>query len=124
MSAYHPDLVDSVQLGSVILVRRKISLKQEGYHGGMSIPFVDPWERSSISLLGTGLMRPGILPFILYSLQLGTAHSFRYGHNRVCLYTQTQRNGLHAPTPLQKKRRKKKSSKPLLMFYCKTIQDF
>lgn len=52
-------------------------------------PFVDPWERSSISLLGTTLMRPGILPFIPHSLQLGTAHSFHYGHSGVLVYRRT-----------------------------------
>lgn len=54
----------------------RFSLRQDAHTGGMSIPFVDPWERSSISLLGTALMRPGILPFIRHSLQLGTARSF------------------------------------------------
>jgi len=67
----------------------RISLRQDAYSGGMSIPFVDPWEQSSISLLGTALMRPGILPFIRLSLQLGTAHSFRYGHSAVFVYTDT-----------------------------------
>ena len=67
----------------------RFSLQQDAYTRGMSIPFVDPWERSSISLLGTALMRPGILPFIPLSLQLGTAHSFRYGHSGVFVYTDT-----------------------------------
>lgn len=57
--------------------------------GECQFPFVDPWERSSISLLGTALMRPGILPFIPHSLQLGTAHSFRHGHSGVFVYTDT-----------------------------------
>lgn len=69
--------------------------------GGMSIPFVDPWEQSSISLLGTALMRPGILPFIPHSLQLGTAHSFRYGHSEVFVYTDTMQMAKTAHSPPQ-----------------------
>lgn len=65
----------------------------------MSIPFVGPWEQSSISLLGTALMRPGILPFIPHSLQLGTARSFRYGHSKVFVYTDTMQ-WAKLPTPL------------------------
>lgn len=68
----------------------------------MSIPFVDPWERSSISLLGTALMRPGILPFIPHSLQLGTAHSFRYGHSKVFVYTETMQWAKTAHSPLRR----------------------
>jgi len=79
----------------------RISLQQDAYTGGMSIPFVDPWERSSISLLGTALMRPGILPFIPHSLQLGTAHSFHYGRSRVFVYTDTMSwaKTAHSPRP-------------------------
>lgn len=65
----------------------RFSLQQDAHTGGMSIPFVDPWERSSISLLGTALMRPGILPFIRHSLQLGTARSFSLWPRRsVCIH--------------------------------------
>lgn len=67
----------------------------------MSIPFVGPWEQSSISLLGTALMRPGILPFIPHSLQLGTAHSFRYGHSKVFVYTETMQLAKAAHSPLR-----------------------
>lgn len=79
----------------------RFSLQQDSYTGGMSIPFVDPWERSSISLLGTALMRPGILPFIPHSLQLGTAHSFRYGHSGVFVYTDTMQRAKTAHSPPQ-----------------------
>lgn len=78
------------------------SLQQYAYTWGMSIPFVDPWERSSISLLGTALMRPGILPFIPHSLQLGTAHSFRYGHSGVFVYTDTMQWAKAAHSPLKR----------------------
>lgn len=65
----------------------RFSLRQDAHTGGMSIPFVDPWERSSISLLGTALMRPGILPFIRHSPQLGTARSFSLWPRRsVCIH--------------------------------------
>lgn len=80
----------------------RFSLQQDAYTGGMSIPFVDPWERSSISLLGTALMRPGILPFIPHSLQLGTAHSFRYGHNGVFVHTDTMQWAKSAHSPVAK----------------------
>lgn len=78
------------------------TLQQDAYTRGMSIPFVDPWERSSISLLGTALMRPGILPFIPHSLQLGTAHSFRYGHSKVFVYTETMQWAKTAHSPLRR----------------------
>lgn len=86
MSSCCADPADWVQLGPVSSVCGVFSLQQYAYTWGMSIPFVDPWERSSISLLGTALMRPGILPFIPHSLQLGTAHSFSLWPQRsVCI---------------------------------------
>lgn len=75
----------------------RFSLRQDAHTGGMSIPFVDPWERSSISLLGTALMRPGILPFIRHSLQLGTARSFFVmASAKVFVYTDTMQRATAA----------------------------
>lgn len=104
MSSYCADQAGWVQLGPVSCVhvcvcRSRFALQQDAYTRGMSIPFVGPWEQSSISLLGTALMRPGILPFIPHSLQLGTAHSFRYGHSKVFVYTETMQLA-RLPTPL------------------------
>lgn len=110
MSSYCADQADWVQLGPVSCAHThartfvcvcwsRFALQQDAYTGGMSIPFVGPWEQSSISLLGTALMRPGILPFIPHSLQLGTAHSFRYGHSKVFVYTETMQLARAAPLP-------------------------
>lgn len=111
MSSYCADQADWVQLGPVSCAHTHartlvcvcvLDSKQDAYTGGMSIPFVGPWEQSSISLLGTALMRPGILPFIPHSLQLGTAHSFRYGHSKVFVYTETMQlaRAAHPPPTL------------------------
>lgn len=83
-------LVSSVCVGVFIPAGRLTLLECQ-------FPFVDPWERSSIALLGTALMRPGILPFIQYSLQLGIAHSFVMA-TAECLYTDTQCSGPRVPT--------------------------
>lgn len=87
-----------------------------GYTGGMSIPIVDPWERSSIARSRNCSNEARHIAFYPDSLQLGTAHSFGYGHNRECLYTQTLCNGQRVPTPLYKKH----PCMPLLS-YCTNI---